>query len=103
MLIDHHTEYKTEYAKNRIKQAVNSDIRGICVKDILRYYGSEKIDESGSQRIDNALYRGNIRPLLRIGRKNVNEILIGIIKEIIEEMKQKIEHQNNCALYNISF
>ena len=89
VLINNDTKKNTENCKDGIKKSVNTNICCVCVENIFCNNRSKEINNCGSKGVNNAFYRLNIGSLLRIGRKNVNEVFIAVIEEIIEEMKKQ--------------
>ena len=101
MLIYNDAQKNAKHSENRIKKSVYTDIVLSGFKNILCNKRCNKIYERGCKGIYNAFDGGYIRPLLGIGRKNMNKVFISVIEKVIKEKQQQIENQNYCTSGNI--
>ena len=61
------------------------------MENALSNNGSEKVNNCGSEGVNNALYGCNVSSFLCIGGKNVDEVFISVVEEVIEEVQEKVK------------
>ena len=87
----------------RVNVAIQANVIQVVVGEQVCENRHRKAQNRRGERIHNAFDCGNVRALLRIRGKHVNQVVVRFGKEVIEEVLNKVEQQNQRAGHDIGF
>ena len=100
--IDDDGQQDADHGENGIAVTVDADIIKVVVRQILCHQGRRDVHDGRRQRIDNGLDGQHIGALLGAGRKHVDQIGIGVVEKLEEELQQQVEHQHRSTGGNVA-